>query len=284
MPNSTTWPIIDIFNAAYEEVRKVLRFQRTAVRTTPVLHRDAVIAADKVTAPAAPALADVGVGGGLAFNTTYNVSLAVSNRWGPTTCSTPAAQLTANDAANTHIVRVTPAAMPAGGDCFEVFLSTDAGPKWVGRVTAAQVTAGCVINPVGTVTSPGGVAGSIDIACVGTGRQTTDAVFAKNNAFKLSGITAIDCTGETKLHFDLKLALTGFLTAPSVDVIPFFQNQASAGDWHAGLLQTVSFLNGAGTPLEQTLDLDTEGHPAVVLLVASIAGDGAALSVWQSKS
>lgn len=262
---------------------KALNWVEAPSRTTPVLHRDAITAADRLSAPAAPTLADVATGGSLAFNTTYYFAVAAHNRWGVTTTTTPVSQLTANDAVNTHVIQATVAAV-TGADGYDVFLSTDAAPKWVARVTEAQRAAGVVVTAVGTVTTTGGTAGKIDVCVVGTGIQTSNAVFANNTAYTPASVTGIDCTGYKYVHFDLKLALTDARSAPSLNVIPFFKNALSTSDWHAGTLQTVSVLNGTGTTLEQSLDLEVDGHAAVVLLVSNIAGQGAAMSAWASKS
>jgi hypothetical protein len=258
-----------------------------ARRDTGVLHRNAIAAIDKVADYTAGnfTVANVaGVQGSLAFNTTYNLTGVPGNRWGPTAITAAIdAVLVTSDAVNTHVVDCT-MAQATGAEWYDLFLSVDAAPKWVGRITEAQRAAGGFeILTLGTVTVNAGVAADhVYIGVVGTGIQTTNTLFAANNAYRPDavGITSINCAGKSKAFVLVKLVVTDLRSAPSCTIVPFWGNQVSATDWHAGMAEPLNLLTQAGYPLEQAFVLDVAGATALRILVGSIAGQGAAASVW----
>jgi len=261
-----------------------LKVVSSGTRGTTVLHRNAITAVDKIVdfVDASMTVANVaGVQGSLVFNTTYKLCAVPGNRWG--SCLQAAAidsVLVTNDAASTHVVDLT-IAQAVGAEWYELFLSVDAAPKLVGRLTEAQRAAGGFeILTMGTVTVNAGVAaGHVYIGVVGTGQATTAANFIQNNAYRPALATAYDAAGYSRVKVHVKLVLTDLRTAPALTIIPFFQNQLSAGDWHQGNAEVVNVLQALGQSLEQTFVLDVNGS-AFVILVGVIAGQGAACSIW----
>jgi hypothetical protein len=248
-------------------------------RSAGVLHRSAITEIDKLAVPASPTVADVGTGGSLAFSTTYNCTLAAHNRWGTTTAPAVGSVATAADAVNTHVARVTTAAV-TGADGYDLFLSVDAAPKWVARVTEAQRAAGVTVTAVGTViaTSPG--ANLIDIRVVGTGLASTANPFAANNAYKASIPVAVDCSGYSVARLLVKLAVTDLRSLPTLKLAVFLANQVSVADLMLSSLNTINLLTAAGEVLEQELRVVVDGSTGIVVLVDTISGQGAACSVW----
>lgn len=258
----------------------------SATRAAGVAHRAGIAAADTLAIPtlAGANLADNGDGtGSLVASTTYYVATTARNAFGCTPAQTSIASKATGAGANTKSIRVTQAQV-TGAIGYDVFLSVDTAPKWVGYITEAQRAAGdCEITAVGTVvTGSGAPAGTFDINVVGTGIQTSNAVLANNNAFTPTnaGIVAIDTTGYSKAYVHVKLALTDIRTAPTLNLIPFFLSQAADSTWYAGTLLQLSPLGQAGTPLEQVFALNVDGAAGLKLLIANITGQGAGASVW----
>lgn len=255
------------------------------VRAVATLHRDAVAAVDKITdfATGDIATADNGSGtGSLLANTTYYITVIPGNRWGPCkVAGTINTKATAASGLNTHSIRVTFAAA-TGAEWYDMFLSTDAAPKLVARVTEAQRAAGDFeITAMSTVAAGGGnPAGSIDVNVAGTGIQTSNAIFAQNNAYRPTAVTAIDCTGYSQALILVKLALTDYSVAPALRVLPFARNELSTNDWHAASIGTVPLLGALGQPQEAEFVLDVRAAPNLVIMIDTITGLGAAASIW----
>lgn len=250
-------------------------------RGAGTLHRNAVAAVDKVAVAGTLTLSDqTASGGGLAISTTYYVNVAPFNRWGSAGAATITSLATSAAAGATHSLRVAWAQV-AGADGYDLFLSTDAtGPKWVARVTEAQRATGGVVNVIATGYAAGGVAGAIDIGVVGTGLGSNVAPFTTNNAYRPDNVTVFSTAGRSKVHVLVKLAVTDLRSLPSLTLIPFLGNQASAVDFHQGTAVTLSLLGATGQSLEQDFELDVDGASSVVVLVDAIGGQGAAASVW----
>lgn len=239
-------------------------------------HRSAVAAADFLAVPAQPTVADVATGGSLVFNTAYKIAVAAGNRYGTTTPSTVASITTANDAASTHVVRVT-VAQVAGAEGYHIFLSIDAAPKYVGYVTEAQRAAGgCRITAMGTVDVLGAnAAGTVDVKVVGTGAQTSAAPFLANNAVLLP--TGLACGGYTQALAQMKLNLSDLRSQGSYTV-DFYTQNATGGDFFYLTTQTVT-PGAAGTPQLQALAFDLSGAKQLAAAVRAISGQGATLDV-----
>lgn len=257
-----------------------------AVRNSGVLHRNGISSADKVAdfGDASVTLANVaGTQGSLNANTLHYMTAIPGNRWGPCKVNTTIDSLTTTaDAVNTHVIACT-IAQATGAEWYDLFLSTDTAPKWVGRVTEAQRATGGEILTVGAYTA-GASAGVINVGIVGTGIQSDNAVWAQNNAYRPATVTAINCAGRSKAHILAKLALTDLRSAPALSLVAFLANQVSTGDWHQARLEPLSLLGGLGQSLEQDFTLDVDGSTGLVVLIDAISGQGAAASVWVELS
>lgn len=251
-------------------------------RTGGVLHRNAVTAVDKLSVPTVGAASDQADAGASLANSAMNYSVAAGNRWGPTTApATQAITPTLNHAARFSISQSTG---PGGAvaEWYDIFLSTAASPLWVGRITEAQRAAGgFIINTVGTVTTNAGTpAGSIDVGVQGTGLAYNVAPFAVNNAYTPATLPVINCAGYSRAHCLAKLTVTDLRSLPTWSMIPFFTNQLSQGDWHAGAVKTISPLSAVGLPLEADFEIDIDGSTGLALLVDAISGQGASVNIW----
>ena len=155
----------------------------------PVAYRAAVSAPDCLPPPALGAGSAV-AGGSLAAGTTYQIKVVAANAYGRTTpaqgtpITTGASALTARQ----------PISAVIGAMAYDIYLSTDADPKWAGRISAAQLAAGAVIDAVGS-TASGGVANAVDIQVAGTG-QGSGTTAACNSAYTvpLAASTTVNAT------------------------------------------------------------------------------------------
>lgn len=259
--------------------------QLYSARTSGVLHRNAVTSVDKLAdfGDADVTVADNGSGtGSLLDDTTYYVTAIPGNRWGNCKVNSNIDSVsTAASGFDTHSIRVT-IAQRIGADYYDLFLSTDAAPKWVARITEAQRAAGDYeVTAVGTVSAGGGnPAGTVDVNVAGSGIQTSSTMFAHNNAYTPTTVSSISCVGKTKAILLVKVSLDDLRSEPALSIIPFFANQSSTSDWHAGTLLPVALIGGLGQPLEQMLEIDVSGATGLVVLVDSVAGQGGAVSIW----
>jgi hypothetical protein len=249
-------------------------------RSGGILHRSAVAAVDKLAAPATLTCADVATGGSLVFATTYNASYAAGNAFGPTTPITPVAQLTANDSNSTHAVRMTTAQV-TNATYYDVFLSTDAAPKWVARVTEAQRAAGCTVTAVGTVTATSPGANKIDVRVVGTGVQTNAIPFLVNNAVDLAAITPVDCRGYNTARIAALLSVTDFRSAPTLALGVYEAMVGNAGVYYQIASSTFTLLQTtANTPIYRSTPVTVGGPTQLIVTVDVLTGQGAAVDVW----
>ncbi len=246
--------------------------QTTVFRAAGVLHRSGITSADKLATPGSLTVTDAGAGGNLA-NSAQNVAVSAFNRWGNTVVATGAVTPTVN-----HRVRIAFAAV-TGADGYDLFLGTGANGAWVGRITEAQRAAGGVMDAVATY-GAGGAINSIDIGVAGSGLANNVNPFLTNNAYTPSTPTPVVCAGYTKAHILVKLAVTDQRSLPSLVLSIWGKNQASAGDWHWIQNTTVSILTAVAQPLEQEFTVTVDAATGLVVLVESIAGQGAAASIW----
>jgi hypothetical protein len=250
----------------------------SSLRPLGIDHRLNVAAVDKLALAGAPSLAAVTEAGSTLANTAYNVAVVAGNRWGPsgqaavpTTAITP----TASQAIRATIAQI------AGADYYDIFLSVDTAPKWVGRISEAQRAAGgWIISTVGSPTLGGGApAGQVDLGIVGTGQQTSALAFTTNNAYTPATPPPVICVGFSRMHAHVKLAVTDLRSAASLTIIPFFNDIGSTGDWYQGAARTLTILGAVGQCLLQDFEMDVDGANAVVWLVDAIAGQGAACTI-----
>lgn len=247
-----------------------------AIRGEPIAHRSAIVAVDKCPTITITAADQAGVVGVMAA-AEHKVSVSPGNEFGPVGASVIVAVTpTVNKTVDVTIPQ------SVGATYYDVFFSIDAAPKWVGRVTEAQRAAGAAITAVGTV-GAGGAAGVVNVRLVGTGLQTTNAIFAANNAYTPAtvaaalGTTAVPCAGFPKVYVDIELTVTHLgLVAPALTIIPFIKTGTK---WYAGEAKALTLLTTAGNPLLQSYSVDVGGADQCVVLVGNIAGTGASAAI-----
>jgi len=284
--NAATWDRLRTMAASGKEIG-ILRAGHLAFRGAPVLHRNGITAIDKVVPFVTGDLtsADNGAGtGSLLASTTYDFTVIPANSLGP--CSVAATintQATGASGLNTHSVRLT-IPQKTGAEKYIIFFSDAAAPLWVAEVTEAQRAAGDFeVTAVGTVAAGGGnPAGTIDVNVAGTGIATSNAIIVPNNAYLPATPPAYDCTGFESVRVLVSLALTDLRTAPSLSLVPFIRNELTTTHWHQLAPLTLALLGAVGQSLKQEFILDTHDATNLVILVGTIAGQGAAASVWLS--
>ena len=241
-----------------------------------VAYRSNVSAADVVSVPA-PGIVGLSSGGSLTDATTYYYRAVYVNAYGRSSAS----DIGSVEAADPDLsVLVTPT-FPTGATAMDVYVSTDADPKWVARVTPEQVALGAKVTAVGTVVTGTVTPGSLVVTVAGTGLQAGDtAVVNTAYAVEPTGVTEIPCRGYGYVDIDVALQRTGDGEAAELIVVPFFKNSTD-GKWYQGALQELTFGGVADTyeSMRQRLRVECRGAVAMHLLVAKIAGTGATVTM-----
>lgn len=265
-------------------------------RTTPVLHRSAITNVDKLATVGSLTLADVVTGGSLVFNTNYKVAAAAGNRHGPAIPSAVANLTLAADAASTHVMDVLIPTV-TNAEWYDVFLSTDAAPKWVGRVTAAQLAAGGFrITAVGTYASGGAAAaGHIYVEVVGTGVATTATPFTFNNSWTPQLITPVSGAGYTIAVLMYEISYTDLRVDPATSGVAIrayvFQLNSISGNYEqlsSSSDSVISQSTASGLLIQRFITIN--GADSIVVCFSDAAGtsggafsgQGATVSAWLS--
>ena len=253
------------------------------VRAAGVLHRSAIVAADKCVVPTLATKAQSDTGGTLPASTTYYVTAAPGNLFGTAGACNVLQQATGAAAPGTHSVLLT-IPQVVGATYYDIFFSVDAAPKWIGRITEAQRAAGDFqIQTYATVTASGGnAAGTVLIGTVGTGIQTTNAVYAANNAYIVPTPAAtIDCNGNSYVDIWVEMTLTDLRSAPSLSLMPIFKSGQTPADYFCVDPKSVPIMNGSvGQGLKQMYRIDVEDASELIIAIGSIAGQGASVDIW----
>jgi hypothetical protein len=245
-------------------------------QATPLAHRSAVVAADVVAVPGTVTCTKQ-AGGSLTANT-YLIKVVAINAQGRTT---PKAGNVSVVTETTNLTMRAAFAAVTGATAYDIYCSTDADPKWVGQITAAQLASGIKITAVGT-TGAGSIAGAVDVEVPGTGLQglTTAAV---STAYVIPSTgTVIDCSGYQYCDFEITASRTGDAVALAVNLIVMVQN-ARTGVYSMSVTAPIALTFGgtAGNyqSLVQRYHATVSGSAAVWCLVESIAGTGASLTI-----
>lgn len=253
-----------------------------------VLYRSAVAAADVLAVPGTVTCTKL-TGVGSATAGVYTVFVVAGLSHGRTTAKQGNATVTTE---TTNLgVRAAFAAV-TGATFYDIYMSTDgAAAKWVGRITEAQRASGIIITAVG-VTGAGGAVNSVDIYVPGTGLAVNGGQLAFNSAYYPAGIVpslpgglGIDCSGYQYCDFDLVFSRTGDAAALSAILIPYLKDDLDSA--HYGCQPFVPVFDGvaqAGYGLRQSLRVEVRGRAWVALLVAAIAGTGAAVDMRYTLS
>lgn len=250
-------------------------------RSSTVTHRNGITSADKVVNPTLATVAkEDGVVGVMAASE-HKVTVAPGNVYG----SAGAANIltitpTENKTVDLTVPQVT------GATYYDVFYSTDAAPLWVARVTETQRAGGVAITDIGTVTTTNGsgwtkTAGKVNIRLVGTGISTSTAPFTVNNAYIPSGVTGVSCRGYSKAIIHAVLALTDMRAAPTLKIYPFIsKNDGTVSTWYQGTVVDFAPGSAAGKSLYQTTTVDVLDSESLCVLVDTISGQGAAVTIY----
>lgn len=238
----------------------------------PASYRSAVTAADLMAAPGTVTTTKL-TGVGSLTAAAHKIKVVAVNAYGRTTptAGSDVTTETTNLGVRAAFAQVT------GATHYDIYVSVDADPKWVGRITEAQRASGIIIDAVGS-TAAGGAVNSVDIYVEGTGllAGTTAAV---NNAYVIPA-SPVDCNNYQYAEFDLTMTRTGDGVAPTLVLIPFVKNTRTS-TWHALAAQAITFggTTAAYNPNKQRLRVEVRDNSAVALAVAVIAGTGMSVDI-----
>ena len=240
-------------------------------RTESANHRSNVTVADVLSVPTLGTVTSQTITDGtLVVGTTYHWAVMAYNRWGVTT---PTAIGTGTPSGSDNALRI-PIDQVTGADGYMIHLSTDAAPKGVLQITETQRASGIACITTYTPIA-GSITGCVDIGCVGTGQLTTANNFIVNTAYKPVSITPIvNDTNRGKCYLHVKTSVTDLRIAPTLQLIPFFINANSSGDWYSGISIPLSL-----PPFEQEIELDIDGATSFLILIASLTGQGATVNI-----
>lgn len=233
---------------------------------TPLAHRTAVTAADVIAAPGAVTCTKQADGSATAG--TYYVKVVAGNTYGRTTATAGNTTVTTE---TTNLTVRAAFAQVTGATFYDIYCSTDADPKWVGRITEAQRASGILITAVG-VTGAGGTAGAVDVQVPGTGLQAATTAVV-NTAYSIP--TPINCAGYNYVDFDIAPTRSGDAVAAALTIAPFFGNSRTS-TYFQGQAVALEFGGTAAAynTSKQRLRVECRGMAQVALVVQQIAGTG----------
>lgn len=249
------------------------------IQTAGAQYRLGINAADVLSAPGT--VTCTLQAGGSASAGTYNVKVVAGNPFGRTT-ATPGNTTVITSAGN--LTGRAAFAGVAGATYYDIYFSTDADPKWVGRITEAQRASGIVITAVG-VTGAGGTAGAVDVQVPGTGGQSATTA-AVNTAYAIPAAAPINANGFEVLALDLTASRTGDSATITLSVIVVALSTRTVNYVMLGSPVTLTFGGGTGNPqpLIQRITSSVRGATSIHLLVTAISGTGASVDVDYSLS
>jgi len=256
-------------------------------RSPCVLHRSNVSVADKCIVPILVTKSTAAIGGLLEDVTTYYMSVAPGNRFGSAGVANVLSQATGAAAPHTHSITLTVPKV-AGAEYYDVFLSVDAAPKWIGRITELQrLTGGFQIQAYGVVTPGGGnVAGTILIGTVGIGLATSAAPFLNNNAYVIPYVSGtIDGVEKKCIDFFVDYVSSDLRSVPGLVLVPFAYNSINGLYYQGGPLRMDVMAGSVCQTLSQWFSVPVKSiipgiAGSVVILVDSISGNGALVSIY----
>lgn len=216
--------------------------------------RAGLTAADTITSPTCVNKLAAGTTDITLATTNLYGGISAGTAYGTNACGTLSAAFTPTE--NKSVV-MTVAAVD-GAEFYDLFLSVDAAPKWVGRITEAQRATGIAITAVGVTGASAVGAGKVDIQVVGTGAISTAARFASTVstiAVGKSSIATIDCTGYRRAYVTAEIEGGALAATPALTIVPFALNVAR-NRWIPGTPGIVT----AGRGAEQFV-VDVDGEP-----------------------
>lgn len=254
-----------------------VKTQESPVISAAIAHRTNIATADKITSPTCVgALAAGSTTITLATTTLYGAIAARIAGIGSAGAGTISAAFTPTE--NKSVLMTIP--QVAGATHYDVFLSVDAAPKWVARVTEAQRAAGCAVTAVGVV-GAGGAAGKVDIQVLGTGVQTTTSEFANNNAYTPAIASAapnqpVPCAGYKNARVYMTFNRGDCTGTPTCSVIPFTKTGAT---WGAGDVYTMDLATRTGVTMTVPKDFNVEGAESFAVLCNPAGGTFSAIVI-----
>jgi len=257
------------YAAAATQVHEVAQVQPA------IAHRTAVATADKITSPTCVDKLAAG---------STTITLATTALYGAISAriagigSAGAGIISAAFTPTLNKSVLMAVAQVTGATHYDLFLSVDAAPKWVARITEAQRAAGCAVTAVGVV-GAGGSAGVVDIQVVGTGVVTTVSEFssANNNAYNLTGITpTVTCTGRKNARVYATFTRGDCLATPTCSIIPFTKTGTT---WAAGDTVTMNLGTSAGNPMSVVKDFNVEGAESFAVACNPVGGTFSAIVI-----
>jgi hypothetical protein len=236
----------------------------------PIAHRANVTAADTITSPTCADKLTAGTTTITLGTTALYGGIAAGTAYGTNACGTLSDAFTPTE--NKSVVMAV--TKVDGAEYYDLFLSVDAAPKWVARITEAQRLAGCSVTAVGTVAANATIGtGNVDIRVVGTGAVTTAARFASTVATIAVGkstISTIDCTGYQRAYVRARLSGGALAATPALTLVPFTLDSDGVS-WIPGTPATITTGRGA-----EQFAIDVDGDPALRIGVASITSGATA--------
>ena len=268
----------DILGDLVPEVFVINGVNLGAIASAPNPYRTAITAPDIATPTVGTATT---AAGGSLTAVAHHIRVVRVNAFGRSLPVIPAnSGLTATASG---VVRV-PITVVAGDVAFDIYMSTATDPLHLGRITAAQVTAGSLITAAATASanctqSAGGTAGVVECRVLGTQR----AASTETTPFSyVMPATPANTTGKQFVDFDLAVTFGASPTIlNSLVVVPFFLG----GDDNYFQADTPTTLAFNGSTSNRTrLRYQVNGFTAAHLVIQSISGVGASINMWSSVS
>ena len=263
---------------------------QTPTAAAPVEYRtaagaNAMTAADLAAAPTVGTTATE-AGGSLVNSSTYNSKVVGVTAWGGRTTPTAGTARTATTG-TAQTIRI-PITIETGIVAWDIYLSTDSDPKFVGRITEAQRLSGILINTAATgstpcVTGAGGAANSVDVTVPGTGAQSATTA-AVNSAYIIpAGVTPVTCTNKEYVDFDVNFSLGGDQAGgqPSLTVFGVLYD-ADDTNYYAGDIVTWTYAgqsSGIYTPKGNVYRMQCRGRQYAQLICAAIVPNNSTQTV-----
>jgi len=253
-------------------------FPQGAIASTPVIYRTAITAAD-VDVPTVGTLTTAS--GGSLTAVAHFVRVVGVNAFGRSLPVIPASNGLTATASGVIRIPITVGNFTA----FDIFMSSATDPLYLGRITAAQVTAGSLITAAATASancsqSAGGTAGVVECRVLGTQRSaSTESI---GFSFIIPAAAAVNCAGRKNINLDIEATFTATPVTPSITVVPFFLNPLDSKYYQADTARTL-FFNGFDSN-QARIVYQVDGNTGFHLLVREFVGVGASFAIRSSTS
>lgn len=218
--------------------------------------------------------------GGSLTAVAHHIRVVGVNAYGRTTTVTPGGSPVTTGASGAIRIPITVGSFTH----FDIYLSTATDPLFVGRASAAQVTAGDTLTVAATSTanatfSGTGTAGNIEVRVVGTGTAASAA--AQNTAYVIPA-SPINCDGKDFAYFDLEFVRTSAFADFACTIVPFFLDATASNTYFAGEALPISFGGGSGqvNATKQRIRVEVGGSPGVALCINGLSAN-TTVNIWR---